>query len=125
MRLVLRVLVAVVGVLAILLAAQFWLNPIAPAARLGLDPRGALGLATIRADMAGFFATAGVLSLIAAVRAEARLMTAPLLLVGIALAGRIVTLVDQGFTPAQAPPMAVEAALVVLFALARRGMKGR
>lgn len=125
MRLVLRILVAVVGVAAILLAAQFWLNPVQPAARLGLDARGALGLATIRADIAAFFATAGILSLIAAVRAEARLMTTPLLLVALALAGRVVTVVDQGFTPAQAPPMAVEATLVALFALARRGMKGR
>ncbi|MFN3524126.1 MAG: hypothetical protein ACK4YQ_17920 [Phenylobacterium sp.] len=123
MRLLLRVLVGLAGAAALLLAAQFWLNPLQPAARLGLDAQGALGIATIRADIAAFFGAAGLFALAAAARAEARLMTTPLLLVALALAGRVVTVVDRGFTPEQGPPMVVEAVLVALFALARRGMK--
>lgn len=120
MRPVLRVLVALAGALALLVALQFWLHPAAPAARLGVEPMGDLGLATIRADVAGFFAAAGLLSLAAAVRADKRLMTAPLLLIGLALVGRLITVAVSGLSPDMVQPMVVEAALLLLFGVARR-----
>lgn len=120
MRWIVRLLVGAAGVLALLLAAQFWMNPAGPAAKLGLQAQGVLGLATIRADIAAFFAVAGVLSLAAVIRREARLMTGPLLLVGLALAGRIATVAVSDYSPEQLPPMVVEAVLLGLFALARR-----
>ncbi|WP_374569773.1 hypothetical protein [Phenylobacterium sp.] len=122
MRMVVRGLVCVAGVLALFLAVQFWLHPAEPAKRLGLEAVGALGMATVRADMAGFFAAAGALSLAAAIRGEAKLMTAPLLMVAVALAGRLFNVWQLGYSPAQAAPMAIEAALVVLFGFARRGL---
>lgn len=124
MRNILRGLVGIVGVLAVLLALQFWLNPAGPAAKLGLSPLGSLGLSTIRADMAGFFGAAGVLALVAAIRNQGSWLTAPLLMVSIALTGRVVNVIVQGWSPDFVQPMAVEAVLVVLFAAGRR-MIGR
>lgn len=120
MRNILRGLVGIVGVLAVLLALQFWLNPVAPAAKLGLSPLGGLGLSTIRADMAGFFGAAGVLALVAAVRGQGGWLTAPLLMVGIALTGRVVNVIAIGWSPDFVQPMAVEAVLVALFAAGRQ-----
>ena len=120
MRMLVRVLVGVAGVLALLMAAQLWMHPAAPAAKLGLQAQGVLGLATIRADIAAFFAAAGVLSLAAVIRGEAKLMTAPLLLVALALAGRIATVAASGYSHEQLPPMVVEAVLLGLFGVARR-----
>jgi hypothetical protein len=122
MRIFLRGLIGIVGVLAVLLALQFWLHPAAPAAKLGLSPLGDLGLSTIRADMAGFFGAAGVLALIAAIRNQGAWLTAPLLMVAIALTGRVVNVIAQGWSPDFMQPMAVEAVLVVLFAAGRRGL---
>lgn len=120
MKLVVRGVVGLVGVLALLMAAMFWLNPGLPAARLGVAALDALGFATLRADMGGFFAMAGILSLSAALRDSARLLTAPLLLVTLALAARIGTAALEGYTPAMAQPMAIEAVLAVILALGRR-----
>lgn len=122
MRIILRGLVGIVGVLAVLLALQFWLHPADPAARLGLSPLGNLGLSTIRADMAGFFGAAGVFALLAAIRNQGSWLNASLLMVAIALTGRVINLIVQGWSPELAQPMAVEAVLVVLFAAGRRWM---
>jgi len=120
MKLVVRGLVGVLGALALAMAAAFWLNPGLPAARLGVSALDALGFATLRADMGGFFAMAGVLSLAAAVRDNARLLTAPLLLVTLALAARVGTAALSGYTPEMAQPMVVEAVLAAVLALGRR-----
>ena len=120
MRNILRGLVGIVGLLAMLLALQFWLNPAGPAAKLGLSPLGGLGLSTIRADMAGFFGAAGALALVGAIRNQAGWLTAPLLMVAIALTGRVINVIAVGWSPDFLTPMAVEAVLVVLFAAGRR-----
>lgn len=120
MKLVVRGLVGVLGALALVMAAAFWANPGLPAAKLGVSALNELGFATLRADMGGFFAMAGVLSLAAAMRDSARLLTAPLLLVALALAGRIGTAALSGYTPEMAEPMIVEAVLVAVLALGRR-----
>ncbi|MDQ0464289.1 hypothetical protein QO010_002070 [Caulobacter ginsengisoli] len=125
MKLVIRGLVGLAGVLALLLALQFWLNPALPAGRLGISPIGALGLATIRADMAGFFGAAGAFALFAAIRAEGKWLTAPLLMIAIALTGRVITVAVQGWSPELGLPMIVEAVLLALFAAGRRLMGSR
>jgi hypothetical protein len=121
---ILRVLTAVLGALALILALRLWLDPAAAAAKLGLVGRGALGLATLRADVAGF-AAAGGLAIAGAVRDDRRLLTAPALLIALALAGRLITLAQMGSTPDQVMPMAAEAVLVLLLVAARRTLGAR
>ena len=116
MAMVLRVVVGVVGLLGMLIAARIWMAPTEFAAQLGVEPAGPLGLATIRADMAGFFGGAGAIALFAAFKGRGGLLIAPLVLVGIALAGRLVTVAANGFTQDMGPPMAIEALLLVVFA---------
>jgi len=125
MRTLLRLIVGAVGVLALLVAARIWINPATAAAQLGVGALGPLGVATLRADFAGFFAAAGAFSLAAAIRDEARLLTAPLALVALALAGRCLTVLHDGLAQPMIVPMVVEAVLVVVFALGRRGLGQR
>jgi hypothetical protein len=125
-RTIVRGLIGLVGLLAILLAARFWMDPAKIGAQLGLQGLqglqglGVLGSATLRADVGGFFGVAGALSLAAAIRNDARLLTAPLLLVSLALSARLLTVLLQGAPAPSVPPMAVEAALVLILALGRR-----
>jgi len=121
-RVALRVLVGLAGVLAILVALRLWMDPVEPAARLGLVARGSLGLATLRADVAGFFGAAGLLSLLAAIRSRGGLLTAPLLLIGLALTGRVITVLMSGYAPEMLQPMVIEAVLLVILAAGRRGL---
>lgn len=116
----LRVIVGVIGVLALVVAARLWVGPEAPAAALGLKADGLLGLATLRADVGGFFAAGGLFALAGAIRGEGRLLTPPALLLGLALAGRLVTVAMDGYAPAMLPPMVIEAVLVAILLLARR-----
>lgn len=115
MKQLLRVAVGVAGILGLLMALRIWIAPAAVAAQFGLAAPGGLGIATIRADLAGFFAVAGGLALAAAALDRAALLTAPLLLMAAALCGRAVTLAVQGPASEMFTPMAVEAVLLALF----------
>lgn len=124
-RLALRLIIGLLGALAVLLAVRIWFDPAMPAAQLGLSAQGGLGLATLRADVGGFFAGMGIFALAGALRDDRRLLTAPLLLVGLALAGRVVTMAVEGLQQPMVMPMVVEAALAVLLATGRRTLGRR
>lgn len=122
---ILRIVVGLIGLAAALLALRIWVAPAAVGAQLGLIGQGGLGLATLRADFAGFFGAAGVFALAAALRDDRRLLTAPLLMIALALGGRVVTVVASGLDAAQVLPLVVEAVLLALLALGRRTLGGR
>jgi hypothetical protein len=117
MQLIVRIVVGVAGLLSILLAARFFINPAASAALLGLAPVGEFGTATLRADLGGFFAVCGIFALAAAIRNSAALVTAPLLAIAIALSGRVVSYVLDGGGSAVVQPMLVELTLLAVFGL--------
>ncbi|OYU69371.1 MAG: hypothetical protein CFE28_04755 [Alphaproteobacteria bacterium PA2] len=124
-RTIIRGLVGIAGLLGLLVATRLLLQPEATGLKLGLTPVGSLGLATIRADVAGFFAVTGGLSLFAAWKNDRALILAPLLLIAAALAGRCLNLAVQGVSPELVPPMVIEAALLVLLAFGRRSLGTR
>ncbi len=117
---IIRVLVGLSGLLAVVAAIRFWMDPALPAGQLGIGPLGPLGLSTLRADLGGFFGGAGLFALAAALRNDARIALAPLVLIGLALCGRALTLIVNGYTADMAMPIVIEAALVVLYAAATR-----
>lgn len=122
---VLRLVVGLIGVLGLGLALRIWADPAATAAKLGLEGVGRLGQATLRADMAGFFGAAGALALAGSVRDDRRLLSAPALMIALALTGRVITVLAAGLTPDQVPPMTVEAVLLVLLVVGRRALGTR
>jgi hypothetical protein len=69
--------------------------------------------------LGGFFAGSSLLALIAVIRSEAKYLTAPVLFIGLALAGRVLTVAMSGLTPDMVQPMVVEAVLLVVLALGR------
>ena len=117
MQMFIRIIVGLVGVLAIMLAARFFQNPAAPAAMLGVAPVGELGIATIRGDFGGFFGVCGILAVAAAIRNSAILVAAPLIAVALALTGRIISYAIDGGGAPVLQPMLIEAVLVVVFGL--------
>ena len=119
MQLVIRIIVGLAGLLSILLGVRFFQDPAAAAALLGVTPAGELGIATLRGDFGGFFGVCGIFALIAAIRNSAVLVTAPLLAIVIALAGRIVSYALEGGGPAVLQPMLVELTLLIVFGLGR------
>jgi hypothetical protein len=119
---ILRVIIGLFGILFIALAASFLLDPARAAAGLGVGSLAPLGLTTLRGDFFAFFAAGGILSLMGAIRNDARFLTAPLLMIALTLAGRLITVAVSGFDAAMAPPMVVEAVIVLLLALGYRNL---
>lgn len=115
MQLLLRVLVGTAGLLGLLVLARIWMAPAEVASQLGVAASGPLGLATIRADMGGFFGAGGVFALIAAIKGRGGLLFASSVLIALALVGRVIAVAANGFATEMGPPMAIEAVLLVLF----------
>ena len=122
-RIIVRVLIGISGALALLVAARIWQDPAAPTAQLGIQAMGALGTATLRADVGGFFGAAGLFALAGAFRNEAKLVLVPLVMIGLALSGRLLTLATLGLTQDMIMPIAVEATLVALYAVGWRTLR--
>lgn len=123
MQFVLRIVVGVAGVLGLLLAARLWMAPSEMAAQLGLTPAGSLGLATIRADVGGFFAAGGAFALAAAIKGRGSFLLPSVVLIALALMGRLVAVIVDGFVPEMGPPLLIEVVLLLLFAIGWRLMR--
>jgi hypothetical protein len=116
---ILRIAVGVTGIVLLVIALGAWHDPASTGGKLGLAGVGGLGLATLRADLGAFFATAGGLALAAAIRRSPVLLTAPLAMMVLALAGRCLALLLTPFENAMIPPMIAEAVMVAIFAAGR------
>ena len=119
MQMFARALVGSLGLAGVIIALRIWMAPVDVAAQFGVDASGPLGLATIRADMAGFFGGAGAFALFGAIRNRSSFLLAPLVLVGIALTGRVLTVAINGYTQDMLPPMVIEAVLLLAFGFGR------
>jgi hypothetical protein len=116
---ILRIAVAATGALLLFLAVAAWTDPARLGGQLGIGAAASLGMATLRADLGAFFGTAGGLALLAAIRRSPGLLTAPLLMISLALAGRFLALAVTPFASAMIPPMVAEAVMVAVFASGR------
>lgn len=119
MQMIVRVAVGLLGLAGVLVALRIWMAPADVGAQLGVAASSTLGFATFRADLAGFFGGAGAFALLGAIRNRASFLLVPLVLVAIALTGRIVTLAINGYSDAMWPPMAIEAVLLLVLVLGR------
>ncbi|MFZ4688239.1 MAG: DUF4345 family protein [Polymorphobacter sp.] len=120
LRTIMRIVIGLVGLLNIALGLGFLLQPARMAADFALSPIGSQGLASLRADFTGFFIGAAVFALIGAWRADPKPLLVPLLMLGLALTGRAVSLGLDGVGPQALPPMFIELVMLVLLLLARR-----
>lgn len=109
---IIRMAVAAVGLLNIGLGLAFLFRPEWMAAQFYLTPIGSQGLATIRADFPGFFLTGGAFALWGAWMRYAEELRVPIMLLGIALFGRFVSLILDGVGPSALPPMILEAVMI-------------
>jgi hypothetical protein len=118
-----RVVIGGVAIFNILIGLGFLIDPAGSGLRFFLAPMGTQGMASLRADFTAFFVAGGGFALYAAWQGIARPLRVPLALLGLALFGRVVSLVADGPAPTAFPPMAVEAVMIALLLLARRSAR--
>lgn len=114
MTMMARVAAGLVALFGLALGLMFFLATDRAAAAFFLEPIGAGGLATLRADMSAFFLVGAASALRAALKAEGRWLVVPGALYLVAITGRAVNLVVAGTYENAAVPMIVEAALILL-----------
>lgn len=113
-----RIVLGLQGAAAVFIAANVWMDPVRVAAQLGVAPIGDLGLSTIRGDIGGFFAGAGLFMIAAALTAERRWLFAPLAFTSLALAGRVYAMLVIGMKPEFVQPMTIEAVTIAILVVA-------
>jgi hypothetical protein len=116
----LRIAVGLGGLLFILIGVAFLIAPAAMGEQFYITAVGSQGLATIRADMTGFFVVGGLFAALGAWKQDPEPLKVPLLLLAIALFGRTVSLIFDGVGPTAFPPMIVEAVFIGLIVAAQR-----
>lgn len=114
MIVILRALLFVGGLFYVLMGVGFLLDPAGSGADFGIAPQGTMGLASIRADMTAFFLVAGGCLIWGAWARKGDPLLVSAALMGIALFGRIVTLVIDGPHDGFILPMIVEGVTVVI-----------
>src|SRR3978361_348132 len=92
MRNVTRAVVGLAGLFNLVLGLGFLIDPAQAGLRFFLLSLGTQGLATMRADFTAFFVTGGTFALIAAWRTWRIPLLVPLMLLSIALGGRLMRL---------------------------------
>jgi hypothetical protein len=114
MIIVSRILVAIIGVIALLGVGQHWFDLDAVAIERGMQAVGDIGRANLRADVGGLFLGISGLTLFAAVRQHQGAILAAIVLLGATLIGRFVSIAIDGYSAPVAPPMIVEAVLIAI-----------
>ncbi len=125
MSAVMRVIIGLLGLFNIAIGLGFLLMPEKLAAAFFLSPVGTQGLATLRADFPGFFIGAALFALWGAWRVDPRPLLVPIVMLGLALAGRCVSLAADGMAPTALAPMLVEFVMIMLLMLGVRSFAGR
>ncbi len=120
MALVLRALLFVGGLFFVLMGIGFLLDPVGSGADFGIAPQGTLGLASIRADMTAFFIVAGGCMIWGGWARNGDPLLVSAALMGIAIIGRLYTLVLNGPHDGWFVPVIVEAVTVILALLGSR-----
>ena len=118
-----RILVALAALFFLVMGVQFWFALDTAVQGFGLGANGLIGRASIRADVGGFFIGGGLIALHAAWKRCPMCAGAAATLVGIALLGRIVSVLLDGGAPGGTPPMVVEAVIVAILLWARNSWK--
>ena len=115
-----RILVFGVAVFNLALGLILLPAPTRIAPAFNVLPAGVQGIATLRADFSAFFLCGAAFALVGAWRQASAPLRVPLLLLGIALSGRLIGVVVDGVVATTLPPMVAEFAMIVILALAYR-----
>ncbi|MGX7926776.1 DUF4345 family protein [Tsuneonella sp. HG094] len=120
MRLILTAVIFVQGLFFLIMGVNFLVMPASAGASFALMPDGPGGLAVLRADFPALFFVGGGAMIWGAWKRNGDLLVVPAAIFGIALFGRIVSVIADGTAPGFWFPMLVEATAVILSLIASR-----
>lgn len=125
MRLLLTGILLAAGALFLLNGISFLIDPVSAGASLSVGGTDLTGWGAIRGDMAAFFIVGAVCMIWGAWRRTGDILLVPAALFGIALLGRIISLIAIGGEDGFWIPMVVEAAMLIVTLFASRVLPHR
>ena len=123
MAIVPRILVGLVAALFLIMGLGFWFALDQTVTSFAITPDNILGRASIRADFGALFFGVGLMSAMACWRRSRTYAFGALLLLSIAISGRVVSILLDGAAPGGTEPMVVEALSIAILAWARHAWK--
>lgn len=115
MKMIIRILTAALGVVALLAVAALWVHPDRGAQSFSLVLNGAAGRSVVRAELAGLFLALGILSLLAAAYQNRDYARAALMLTAAVLLGRVINWIMSGMAPSLLPPVGLELVMIAVY----------
>lgn len=119
MRLILTALVFLGGLFFILLGLGYLFQPAETAAGFGIAATDGLGKATVRADLTALFCVTGITMMWGAWKRSGDILLVPAMVMGFAMAGRLVDAATSGAFEGYLVPIAIEGAIFVLLMFSR------
>ena len=123
MKIVLKVLVALISLLFVVLWLRWMLQPEVMAGEWALAATGPAGINNLRGDIGGLFLTAAVFCGLWLVRGDAAWLRAAAVAMCCVLLGRVIGLLVEGFNPASMASAVLEAIFVTVFLAAAGSSK--
>lgn len=120
MRLALTAIIFLGGLMFTFIGADFLIRPEDAAMGFNMSATSNTGLAAIRGDMTAFFAITGLSMLYGAWQRNGDVLLIPAFMLGMALFGRLLTLITHGSADGFFMPMIVEAVFVIICLLGSR-----
>jgi hypothetical protein len=117
MRVTVQIIVGLLGAFNLVLGLGFFTQTSAFGALFFISAENIQGLATMRADFTAFFVTAGATAIVGAWRLSAKCLLVPMMLFGVALLGRVASILVDGALPPAYSSMIIEAVMVGILAV--------
>ncbi len=123
MILVSRGLLIAIGILFSFIAFGFLFTTQKAAASVGLNISTIDGFATVRADMAGYFAVSAALLLYSSFLRKSQYLWPVFLLIAAAFLGRVITIFANGYDNESFMPMGIEIVIMASIIFAQKNWK--
>lgn len=114
---------ALVGLFSVAMGLMAWINPAEIGTILGLSGDGVLGTHSLRGDVGAVFLASGLGCALALFKGKVAGLKLPIILYGLVLTGRLISLVLDGAGPGVMQPILIEIVLVTFSVFAYRTLK--
>lgn len=120
MRHALKTVVILLGLVFLAMGLRYLIDPAGMGEQFGVQPKGATGFATLRADMFALFGVCGGAALLGGWRNDRKLLLVAVAICLFALTGRFVSFLVEGMSAGMVQAVTGEAiAVLVLFTASR------
>ena len=120
-----KLLVALVGLFSLAMGLMAWVQPAQISEIVGLNANGTLGMHSLRGDIGAVFLASALGCMLALFKGKVAGLKLPIIIYGLVLIGRLISLVINGSGEGVMTPIIVEVVLIGASVFAYKTLKAR